>query len=1031
MNHKKGYIMKRTLLQSCVTMIVGAILLYCSGTFLSGCEKQRHASREQLQEGFLNPPDSTRPGVYWYFMDGNISREGMTADLESMKEAGIGNLVFLEVNVGVPRGPVDLLSDQWQDLFKHAVQEAERLGIEITMGVGPGWSGSGGPWVKPEQSMQHLVASSIKVKGPSTYNAILPVPDPRRPYFGEGALTEQLKKQWETYYEDVFVLAYPTPPLEEKIEDSDEKALYYRAPYTSRPNVKPYLAAPAHYPETSAGTAIEKEKIIDLTDRLQLDGRIKWDVPAGQWTIMRFGKRNNGAVTRPAPQPGLGFEANKFDVADFDAHFESYVGKLLKKTGHRKKGSAAGWTMLHMDSWEMGAQNWTKGFREEFLSRRGYDPLPFLPTYTGCIVDNLEMSERFLWDVRLTAQELVLENHAGRIKELGRQYSLGLSIEPYDMNPCADLDLGALADVPMCEFWSKGFGFNSAFSCIEATSIAHIMGRPVVAAEAFTAGKHEAWKLYPGALKNQGDWAFATGINRFFYHTFAHQPLSNDYRPGMTMGPYGVHWDRGQTWWSMASSYHKYISRCSYLLQQGNTVADVLYLTPEGAPHVFLPPKSALEENDTIPDRRGYNFDGCSPNMLISKAAVRDHQIIFPGGASYHLLVLPAFETMTPKLLNKIESLLKEGATVTGAPPLKSPSLVNYPKCDEDVRSKAEVIWGGWQPPMTKEERPYEKGRIYWGGDLSEHDTMELYPHYEATAVLLKQFGISEDFKSSGSIRYTHRTTPDLDIYFVANRENQRINADCFFRIDHGIPELWDPLTGEIRRLPDFNRDESYTRVPLQFEPYQSFFIIFDKNDRSETKKSSTKKNFPEIVLVADIEGPWNVSFDPKWGGIENVTFEKLEDWTTRPEDGIKHYSGIAVYRKNFDLPEENIIKENVEYYLDLGEVNNLARIRLNGDDLGVIWTDPWRINITNAVKQKVNQLEIEVVNLWPNRLIGDEKFPDDGIKNGHWPDWLLENKPRTSGRYTFTTKKYYKKDSPLLKSGLIGPVKIMAVSNK
>jgi len=1023
--------MKRTFSQTYDVLIIGTILLFCLGVLLSGCETQRHETKEQLQEGFQNPPDSTRPGVYWYFMDGNISKEGMTADLESMREAGIGNVLFLEVNVGVPRGPVDLLSEEWQDLFKHAVHETKRLGIEFTMGVGPGWSGSGGPWVKPEQSMQHLVASSVKVKSNSTYETMLPVAEPLRRFCGEGGRTEQLKKLWKAYYEDVFVLAFPTPPVEEKIADSDEKALYYRAPYTSRPNVKPYLEAPAHYPQTSAKAAIEKDKIIDLTDRLQSDGRIKWDVPPGQWTIMRFGKRNNGAVTRPAPQPGLGFEANKFNAADFDDHFKIYVGKLLEKTGHQKGESAAGWTMLHMDSWEMGAQNWTKGFREEFLSRRGYDPLLYLPTYTGCIVGNLEMSERFLWDVRLTAQELVLDNHAGRIKELGREYGLGLSIEPYDMNPCADLDLGALADVPMCEFWSIGFGFNSAFSCIEATSIAHIMGRPVVAAESFTAGGDEAWKLYPGVMKNQGDWAFATGINRFFYHTFAHQPLSDEYRPGMTMGPYGVHWDRGQTWWSMASSYHKYISRCSYLLQQGNTVADVLYLTAEGAPHVFLPPRSALAENDTIPDRRGYNFDGCSPDMLISHASVQNHQIIFPGGASYHLLVLPAFETMTPELLNKIESLLKEGATVIGAPPLKSPSLVNYPACDEEVRSKAEAIWGGLQTPKAREDRIYGKGKIYWGGDLSEHETTELYPRYDATATLLKQLDISEDFKSSGPVRYTHRTTPDLDIYFVANRENQRINADCFFRISGGIPELWDPLTGEIRRLPDFEQQESYTCVPLQFDAYQSFFIIFDKNDKSNIKKASNKKNFPELIGITEVKGPWIVSFDPKWGGMENVTFEKLEDWTTRPEDGIKYYSGIAVYRKNFDIPEEKIIRENVEYYLDLGEVNNLARVRLNGEDLGVTWTAPWRINITNAVKQKVNRLEIDIVNLWPNRLIGDEKLSDDGIKEGQWPDWLLENKPRTSGRYTFTTKKYYKKDSPLLKSGLIGPVKILAVSNK
>ena len=524
-----------------------------------------------LKEGFMNPPDTARPGVYWYFMNGNLSCEGMTTDLESMKKAGIGSVLFLEVNVGnIPPGPVGFLSDKWQELFKHAVKECERLGIEFILGSGPGWAGSGGPWVKPEQSMRHLVASEITIKGPAEFNEHLQEPDPRKPYFGERALTQSLKKEWQDYYQDKFVLAFPTPKKEARIADSDEKALYYRAPYTSAPNVKPWLPAPAVFEEIP-NTAIDKNKIIDLSDKLQADGSLHWKVPEGNWTILRFGLRNNGAVTRPAPMPGLGFECDKFDTVHFNSHFDAYMGKLLKKTGLRKPGSSGGWSMIHIDSWEMGAQNWSDHFREEFMKRRGYDPLPYLPAYLGEIVGSTELSERFLWDVRQTSMELVVENHAGHFKELGRRFGMKLSIEPYDMNPAADLDLGAVADVPMCEFWSKDFGFNSSFSCVEATSIAHVYGRPVVGAEAFTAGYEEGWKKHPGNMKNQGDWAFCMGINKFIYHTFAHKAFNAKYLPGMTMGPYGVHWDRGQTWWTMAPAYHRYISRCQYVLRQGET----------------------------------------------------------------------------------------------------------------------------------------------------------------------------------------------------------------------------------------------------------------------------------------------------------------------------------------------------------------------------------------------------------------------------------------------------------------------------
>ncbi len=527
---------------------LSVVLLLGGASFSLSCNR----TSDYLKQGFINPPDSARPGVYWYFMDGNINQESMTSDLESMKAAGIGYALFLEVNVGVPRGKVDFLSDEWQELYKHAVREAERIGIRIILGSGPGWAGSGGPWVTPSQSMTHLVASDTSVKGPALFTGKLRIPEPKKPFFGEGSLTKGLKELRNNWYEDVAVLAFPAPELRELIPDIDEKALYYRAPYTSQPGVRPYFPVQTAYREEK-DAVIEPDSIIDLSEKLLMDGSINWKVPSGKWTIMRFVRRNNGAVTRPAPLPGLGFECDKFDTASFDAHYNAYVGKLIRKTEPRVARTRGGWTMIHIDSWEMGSQNWSPGFRTEFTERRGYDPVSYLPAYSGLITGSREISERFLWDVRQTSNELIIENHAGRFKELGKRNGFRLSIEPYDMNPASDLDLGGVADVPMCEFWSDGFGFNSSFSCIEATSIAHVMGAPVVAAEAFTADSREAWKKYPGNMKNQGDWAFCMGINRLIYHTFAHKPLGDRYRPGMTMGPYGVHWDRGQTWWPMAS----------------------------------------------------------------------------------------------------------------------------------------------------------------------------------------------------------------------------------------------------------------------------------------------------------------------------------------------------------------------------------------------------------------------------------------------------------------------------------------------
>jgi hypothetical protein len=980
----------------------------------------------------MNPPDSARPGVYWYFMDGNLDREAMTADLESMKQAGIGYVLFLEVNVGVPRGKVDFLTDEWQELFKHAVRESERLGIRIVLGSGPGWAGSGGPWVSPARSMTHLVASDTTVTGPSEFQGILSIPGNRKPFFGEESLTPALQKIRDMWYEDVVVLAFPSPEKDYRIADIDEKALYYRAPYTSQPGVLPYISAPAFYHE-EAGSAIDKAKIIDLSDRLMPDGSLVWDIPPGKWTIMRFGRRNNGAVTRPAPAPGLGFEADKFDTASFNAHYNTYIGKLIEKVNPSVSKTGGGWTMIHIDSWEMGSQNWSPGFREMFLKRCGYDPLLYLPVYTGRIVTSLEMSERFLWDLRQTSAELIVENHAGHFKNLGRRNGFRLSVEPYDMNPAADLDLGGVADVPMCEFWSDGFGFNSSFSCFESTSIAHLAGLPVVAAEAFTADSPEAWKKYPGNMKNQGDWAFCVGINRFFYHTFAHKPLPDKYRPGMTMGPYGVHWDRGQTWWPMAEAYHKYIARCQFVLSQGKPATDILYLTPEGAPQVFLPPESALEGAGVMPDRKGYSFDGISPSFLMQNASVRDNKIVFSGGSSYNLLVLPDVMTMTPGLLEKIRELAEDGATIIGNPPLKSPSLSNYPQCDSLVKSIVEKIWGKDEIPEKLTTLKYGSGKILYGkmlrelesADPGETDMLNLYPAYQVTQSLLQIEGIEPDFSAGGNIRYTHRILGDRDIYFISNRSENTVFDTCIFRNGSLNAELWDPVTTEIFPVKSIRGKNGSASVTVKLDAFQSCFIVFYHGNKPAKDKNLSQEIFSEKQPCYNLEGPWNVSFDTVWGGPENIVFNVLTDWSDHSEEGIRHYSGTASYTKSFDFPEGESINEEAQYYLDLGKLRNLGRVKLNGHDLGILWTAPWQVNITGLLKEKGNQLEVVVANLWINRLIGDEFLPWDGVRDGKWPEWLLNGTKRPTERLTFTTHRFYTKDDPLTESGLTGPVSI------
>lgn len=971
------------------------------------------AQSNNLKAGFLRPPADCRPGVYWYFMDGNMNAESITRDLESMKTAGIGQVVFLEVNVGIPRGNVTFLSDEWLHLFSHLVKEATRLGISVTLGIGPGWTGSGGPWVTANRSMQTLVASETVIQANDAAPVVLPVPPPEKPFFGEGTLTDELRDKRNAFYEDVAVLAFPAPEKQEKIASWPEKAFYYRAPYTSS-IVKPFLTEATTVVDPAA--TIPRREVLDLTEKMDKQGRLHWRPQSGKWIVMRFGSRNNGAVTRPAPIPGLGFECDKFDTTALKDHLNAYVGRIFEKVGMKPgKQSPGGITFLHMDSWEMGSQNWSQHFRKEFTRRRGYDPLKYFPAYRGYVVDNAQVSERFLWDMRLTTQELIFEYHVKFVKEYAKKYNLKLSIEPYDMNPTSDLELGRLADVPMAEFWSLHRGFNSSFSVIEASSIAHVEGKPQVPAEAFTAQDNEGWQQHPASMKNQGDWAFAAGVNRFVYHTFQNQFLPDSLKPGATMGPYGIHWDRSQTWWPMAGSYHQYVTRCSYLLQQGRTVADILYLAPEGCPHVFVPPSSAIR-GDTIGDRREYNFDGCTASQL-ARANVVNKKIVFPGGATYRVLVLPASETMTPELLSVVERLLKAGAMVIGNPPSRSPSLVNYPACDKEVVAAAKRIWGVADEPSLS-IHPYGKGTIISGGNTKELDG-QLYPFYETVTAMLKRYGAPADFEANGPVRYTHRTGGHWDIYFVSNTTDKPVNVQCRFRTTKGAPERWDAINGKISRVKYFEQKGSVTSLPLQLDAFESCFIVFDENNRWTSVPAPVEK---KSLQVMDLSTEWKVAFDKKWGGPEMADFSRLQDWSRSPDSGIRYYSGIAAYTKTFDY---NASMRQTGVYLYLGKVCNLARITLNGKELGTVWTAPWRIDISTALKQKNNVLKIEVANLWANRLIGDERRTDDGIKNGAWPQWLINGTPRPGNRYTFTTSRQYNANSRLFESGLLGPVTI------
>ncbi len=1044
------------------------------------------AASDDLAKGFITPPDSARPWVYWFWLNSNITREGITADLEAMKRVGIGGVLIMEVDQGAPVGPAAFMGPQWRDLFKFAVAEAGRLGLEINMNDDAGWNGSGGPWIKPEQSMQKIVWTETSIAGPQRFSGKLPAPAADH-----------------GFYRDIAVLAFPTPG-DYRIADVNIKALYERG------NVPP----PA---ETSLPPemVIAPSRLADLTARMGHDGSLAWDVPAGHWTILRFGHTGTGVENAPAPASGRGLECDKLSREGIEAQFAGMMAELIADVG-----PAAGRALVatHIDSWENGAQNWTARMREEFKARRGYDPLPFLPAVTGRVVDSLEVSERFLDDLRQTVSDLVVENYAGHMATLAHSRGLRLSIEAYG-GPCDDITYGGRADEPMGEFWIGGGAFETLKMM---ASSAHIYGRPILGAESFTANDHERWLQHPASIKALGDKAFCEGINRFVFHRYAMQPWLN-YRPGIAMGPWGLHYERTSTWWDDSRPWHEYLARCQYLLRQGTFVADICYLQPEAVPQDYQ-----------VKSRSGYDYDSCTPEALLTRMSLKDGLLVLPDGMSYRVLVLPDTTRMTPALLRKVKELITWGATVIGlAKPSKSLGLADYPKCDAEVNELADELWGTG------------RGKVETGKSPEQ---------------VLAGMGVPPDFSAPPFVRWIHRSSGDTEIYFVASGVQRPTEAMCEFRVTGRRPEFWRPETGAIEPAAVYAQIGGVTRIPISFEPSGSIFVVFSKSaesfdqvvrvsrdgaiiipapepkektvivkavygvleDAARTRDVRAKvqaiadageasfqvsrlaqgddpafgivktlamtytaggKSFdvqgqdPETIALPlwpgiepsidvrcdengrvqiearqpgryevktasgrtltaqipvlppplDLGGPWKLRFPPNAGAPESVTLPELASWTENADQGVRHFSGTATYAKMFTVPA-GMIGTSRRVYLDLGKVQVMARVNLNGKDLGLVWKPPYRLDVTDALKAGENALEVGVVNLWVNRMIGDEDLPEDSDRNPDgtlkiWPAWVQQGKPSPTGRTTFTSWRLWKKGEPLVESGMLGPV--------
>ncbi len=902
-------------------------------------------STDELASGFQSPPASAKPHTWWHWMNGNVTKEGITADLEAMQRVGIGGAQVFNASEGIPAGPVKFNSPEWHEMFSFAVKEADRLGLELCVHNCAGWSSSGGPWNSPEHSMEHVVMTETKVVGGQKFSGTLPQPrtewnvyhdvavlafhppdegasmkaaaphvsasvsningdalldaNPNtfvslptnslpqylqlefsRPFasryaaltFGQGAGEVkgviQVSDDGKTFRDlrEFTTPNRPTRPLTFAFGSEAVSAKFYRLKFIAIGartrsldiagiDLSPRLRienVEAKDGDTGANVAsseadnsapenllVKHDDVIDLTSQMAASGKLDWDAPAGDWIVLRVGRTPTGRNNHPAPDEGTGPECDKFSTAALDAHWAGFVQKCIDDAGPLA-GRGKAFNNVLIDSYEVGGQNWSENFRAEFQKRRGYDPLKFLPAFTGRVVDSPEISERFLFDVRRTISDLFADNYYGHFKELCDAHNMNASIEPYT-GPYESLQQGAAAEIPMGEFWVGGN--NIDFSVKLASSVGHIYGRNVIGAESFTAypGVHGRWLDDPYAIKALGDQVFCLGVNRYIFHRFAMQPWTNRW-PGMTMGQWGTHFDRTSTWWEQGRAWLKYVARCQFLLQRGRFVADAAYFCGENSPAQLRVGDPALPP--------GHDFDAIGADAL-KDATVENHELVLKSGMRYRVLILPPSDrNISPPLLKKIGALVADGLTLVGPAPEHAPGLQNYPQCDDVVKAIAAEIWGNCDG-KTVTSHEFKNGRVYWGESMENiFAALAAEPDFEFPTTM------------NSKLSYIHRTDGAAEIYFVSNQRDRFDSADCTFRVAGKMPELWHPDTGVMEPAPVWREENGRTIVPLQFDPSGSVFVVFRKAATGDHAVSASTKiseekseRTPELVIHRAIYG--------------------------------------------------------------------------------------------------------------------------------------------------------------------------------
>ena len=1119
-----------------------ALLRVLSLAVLAACfylPSRAQQTDDRLLEGFQNPPDSAKPRVWWHWMNGNITQEGIRLDLEWMHRIGIAGYQNFDAALETPQ-VVDkrlaYMTPEWKDAFRYAISLGDQFGMEMAIAGSPGWSETGGPWVPASQGMKKYVWGETVLGGGKPFKGKIVHPPSDTGAFQNVGIREEFGRPagppLPKFYADAVVVAfrlpeggpgedtaqvkvtssgegldptmlsdgdlekttkvpipavgsqswiqfeYPSPHTvravtvvtkdpgfiellvsgiaapEKTLEASDDgqnfrkvaglgggrapehtisfepvKAKYFRVVFKHNPpppvpawaegidpaSFGPRSASTTFYevaelvlhseprvnhfeekaafvpegdlyqyatPEVDVSMVIRKSDVIDLTSRMHPDGTLEWTPPDGKWIVLRFGYSLLGITNHPATPEATGLEVDKLDRRFVKDYFEKYLDSYKEAVGAEEMGKK-GIRYVINDSWEAGSQNWTDNLLAQFQKLRGYDATPWLPVLTGRIVESSASSDRFLWDFRKTIADLIANEHYGQLEETLHERGMGHYGESHESGRAfvADgMEVKKFNEVPMSAMWTQRpgvnepqYGYNADDR--ESASVAHIYGQNIAAAESLTAAA-APWAWCPATLKPTADQELLNGINRFVIHESAHQPLVGK-APGLTLGPFGQWFNRNETWAEQAAPWINYLARSSYMLQQGRFAADLLYYYGEDSNLTAIFAHKAPE----IPD--GYAFDYVNADALIHELSVADGQIVTKAGMHYKVMGLdPYSRHMSLPVLRAIYTLVENGGVVVGAKPTDDPSLAD----DQAEFGKLSSVLFGDGSGVHR----LGKGTVYAGLGLEE---------------VLRALNVKPDFdyskgRKDSDVQFVHRQLGSGDIYFLDNRSDHDESIRATFRVSGKTPELWRAESGAAEPV-SFTTADGRTTVPLHLESWGTVFVVFRKPTSDASHATPQMMEAP----VATIDGPWKVSFQPGRGAPNFITMNELSDWSRSDDPRVKYFSGVGTYTKTVEASPEWFDK-GARLWIDLGDVKNLAVVTVNGKELGQVWHAPYRLDLTPAFKPGANEIKIEVVNAWVNRLIGDEQ-----------PGAI---------RFTFADVKPYKANSPLLPSGLLGPVTVV-----